>query len=178
MKSSEASLRLDTPRLVMRPHVPGDYAASHTIWSDPNVTRHITGVPSTLEQTWARMLIFRGHWEWMGYGYWVVEEKSTGDFVGEVGFADFKRVIEPPLKGIPDLGWMITPSKQGKGYATEAAQAAMQWGRDHLPTPQISCIINAENLPSVRVAEKCGFQNPVKTTYKEVDTLVYIQNLT
>lgn len=47
---------------------------------------------------------YAGQWSLLGYGYWVVEDKRTGRFAGEVGFADFKRVIEPSLDGVPEIG--------------------------------------------------------------------------
>jgi RimJ/RimL family protein N-acetyltransferase len=43
----------------------------------------------------------------MGFGYWVAEEKETGKFVGEIGFADYKRNLEPSLKGVPEIGWVL-----------------------------------------------------------------------
>lgn len=170
-------MSLSTDRLILRPHRPLDIDACQTMWSDPEVARFTIRTPSTIEQTWGRMLIYRGHWEWVGYGYWVVEEKVTGDFVGEVGFADFKRIIEPSLQGIPEMGWVLTPSKQGLGYATEAVQAALEWGRKNLQVSQVACMIDKDHSASMRVAEKCGFQNPVQTSYRGTDTLIFYRPL-
>ena len=61
----------------------------------------------------------------LGFGYWVVEEKTSGKFAGEVGFADYKRDMQSSVKELPEMAaWA-----HGKGYATEAAKAALRWGR-------------------------------------------------
>jgi RimJ/RimL family protein N-acetyltransferase len=61
----------------------------------------------------------------LSYGYWAVEEKTSGRYVGELGFADFKRDIVPSIEGMPELGWALVPQFHGKGYATEALRAAV-----------------------------------------------------
>ena len=68
--------------------------------------RHISGRPCTEEETLARILRNIALWPMLGYGYWAATEKSTGRYVGDVGFADFKREIEPSLKGVPEIGWV------------------------------------------------------------------------
>lgn len=134
------------------------------------------------------MLRYVGHWAWMGFGLWVVEEKATGDFAGEVGFVDWKRDIQPSLRGIPELGWVLASRVHGKGYATEAVRAALAWGRAYftadgvrsgppvaaeLKSAQVACIIHPDNLPSIRVAEKCGFKEILRTTYKDQPTILF-----
>jgi RimJ/RimL family protein N-acetyltransferase len=61
----------------------------------------------------------------LGFGYWVIEDKATGRFVGEVGFADYKRDMESPVKEAPEIGWVLAADAHGSGYATEAARAAI-----------------------------------------------------
>ena len=107
----------------MRGHTMDDFAHTKALWSDAAVVTYMSGKPYTLEECWTRFLRYRGHWSLLAFGYWVVEEKATGDFVGEVGFGNFKRDMEPPLGAIPELGWVLAPAKHGKGYATEAAKA-------------------------------------------------------
>ena len=86
---------LETERLRLRGHRLDDFAASSAMWADEVVTRYIGGRPFTEEEVWARLLRYVGHWALVGYGYWVLEEKATGAFVGEMGFGDFKRDIQP-----------------------------------------------------------------------------------
>jgi RimJ/RimL family protein N-acetyltransferase len=108
----------------------------------------------------------------MGFGYWAVEERSSGDFIGEVGFGDFKREIDPPIRNIPELGWVLVPRAQGKGYATEAVRATLDWGRTNLASQSTTCLIHPENLASIRVADKCGFTRHCQTTYKNAPVLI------
>jgi len=77
------------------------------------------------------LLRYAGHWALLGYGYWVAEEKSTGAFVGELGFADYKRDLQPALPEVPEAGWVLMPWAHGKGYATEAVRAIALWGDAH-----------------------------------------------
>src|ERR1700729_2426842 len=82
---------LETERLILRAHGIDDFVHSAAMWADPEVTRYIGGKPLSEEETWARLLRYVGHWSLLGFGYWVVEEKATGNFAGEIGFADYKR---------------------------------------------------------------------------------------
>jgi RimJ/RimL family protein N-acetyltransferase len=82
---------VETDRLRLRGHTLDDFAHTRALWTDAAVMQHMGGKPQTLEECWARLLRYAGHWPLLGFGYWLVEERETGEFVGEVGFADFKR---------------------------------------------------------------------------------------
>ena len=148
---------LETERLRLRGHRLDDYASCAAMWADPVVTRHF-GQPLSGEESWNRLLRYVGHWALLGFGYWVVEEKATSAFIGEVGFADWKRNIEPSLGEMPEIGWVLASPSHGKGYATEAVRAAIAWGEGHFGESRTACIIDPGNLPSIRVAEKCGYR--------------------
>jgi RimJ/RimL family protein N-acetyltransferase len=164
-----ARATLQTGRLLLRSHRPDDLDACAALWADPRVTRHIQGRPQTREEVWARLLRYAGHWAWLGYGYWAVEE--GGRFIGELGFADFQRAMEPPL-GVPELGWALSPAVWGKGYATEALTAALAWADVNLAAVETACIVAPENAASLRVAEKLGYREAARTTYKGEATVV------
>jgi len=164
---------LTTPRLSMRGPRLQDLQSSSVMWGDPAVTRYIGGRPFTREECWSRLLRYVGHWALMGFGYWVVEEKATGRFVGEVGFSDFRRDIDPSLDGMPESGWVLAPWSYGRGYATEALEAALAWGAGQFGTRDNVCIIDPDNLASIRVAEKCGFERWVETRYKDEPIVVF-----
>jgi RimJ/RimL family protein N-acetyltransferase len=183
---------IETERLRLRGHLLQDFPDSAALWADPLVTRFIGGKPLSEEEVWARVLRYVGHWAWMGFGYWVVEERSTGRFAGEVGFADWKRDIEPSLQGLHELGWVLASSVHGMGYATEAVRAAIAWGEAHFDAtssaakhasaqrpvaPQLGaarmvCIIDPDNTRSIRVAEKCGFKEVQHASYKGEPTIL------
>ena len=157
----------------MRGHRLDDFVDCAAMWADPAVTRYIGGKPFSEEETWARILRYVGHWPLMGFGYWAIEEKESGGFIGELGFADFKRDIQPSLKGVPELGWVLASKARGKGYATEAVGAAVSWGEAHFGPVRTVCIIHPENLASIRVAEKWGYKELQRTTYKGHATVIF-----
>jgi RimJ/RimL family protein N-acetyltransferase len=166
---------IETERLTLRGHCLGDLAASATMWADPVVTRHIGGRPQSEEETWSRLLRYVGHWALLGFGYWAIEEKATGSFVGELGFADYKRDMDPSLKDTPEIGWVFAAQSHGKGYATEAVRAAVAWGDAHLGPGRTACLIHPENFASIRVAEKCGYRKSHNAKYKARPTLVFMR---
>ena len=158
---------IETARLHMRGHTYADLPNCVAMWSDPNVTRFISGTPSTEQQTWLRVLSYIGHWHLMHFGYWVIEDRDSGDFVGEVGFADFKRDIASAMKNAPELGFALASRFHGKGYATEAVQGAISWADANLPNGKTVCLINPENAASLRVVEKCGYHLFEKGTFNQ-----------
>ncbi|HEY2625060.1 GNAT family N-acetyltransferase [Dyella sp. Tek66A03] len=164
---------LETERLRLRAHRADDHAACTAIWSDADVTRYVGGRPFSAEEVWKRLLQYAGMWSLLGYGYWAVEEKSSGRYIGDIGYADLKRDLEPSLEGMLEFGWVLAPSAHGRGYASEAVAAVTAWGDQHLGALRAVCIIAPENLPSIRVAEKAGFRPWQETTYHGSPTLVF-----
>ncbi len=163
---------IQTERLKLRGHRMEDFSDVAALWADPAVTRYTVGKPLSREEVWARLLRYAGHWAWLGFGFWAVEEKATGNFVGELGFADLKRDIEPSLDGTPEIGWVLAARAHGKGYATEAVRAVLAWGDARFGPTRTVCLIHPENLPSLRVAAKCGYQEFQRTTYKGDPTIL------
>lgn len=163
---------IETERLILRGHKLEDFEASAAMWGDPDVARYIGGKPSTREESWQRMIRYPGHWALMGYGFWVLEEKATKRFVGEAGFADFKRDTDPPL-GAPEQGWALAPWAHGKGYATEAVAAQLKWGEAHFGRVPFFCMISPENGPSIRVAEKHGYREFAQATYHGKESILF-----
>ena len=164
---------LETERLLLRAHRIADFDASAAMWGDPVVTRYIGGKPSTREDVWSRLLRYAGHWPLLGYGYWAIEDKSFGRFIGEAGFADFKRDITPSLGDDPEIGWALTPAAHGKGYATEIVTTLVEWGDANLSSKRTVCLIHPDNSPSIYVAKKCGYKEFARTTYKGQPTVLF-----
>jgi RimJ/RimL family protein N-acetyltransferase len=162
---------LETERLVLRGHTPEDFPDYARMWSDPEVTRFIGGAPLSEEDAWAKFMRAFGHWALMGYGFWSIHEKN-GTRIGETGFLDVKREIVPSLAGTPEVGWAFDASAQGKGYASEAVRAVLQWGEARFGKVRFACIIAPENAPSLRLAARMGFRESTRTTYKGEPTVV------
>ncbi|MBC8085595.1 MAG: GNAT family N-acetyltransferase [Hymenobacter sp.] len=157
---------LETPRMLLRGHQPADLSEYAAMWADPAFFRYLGGKPLSEEEVWRKMLAQQGHWLLLGYGFWAVEEKSTGRFIGCVGFSDYNRDLTPSIKGIPEIGWVLVPRLHGQGYATEAIRAALAWGVAHFRTPQTVCIIDPDNVASLGVARKFGYQELARPMYK------------
>ncbi|MFT2719365.1 GNAT family N-acetyltransferase [Deinococcus sp. A31D244] len=152
---------LTTPRLRLRPHRMDDLDACVELWQDPVVTRYTSGRPLARQDVWTRLLRHPGHWALLGFGYWVVEERASGRFVGEVGLGRFKRDLladHPELDAIPEAGWVTLPWAHGRGYAGEALLAVMAWRDMNLPVSETFCIISPENAASLRLAARLGFK--------------------
>lgn len=90
-------------------------------------------------------------WELRGYGQWSVVEKETGHVIGCVG------LYHPPgWQRDVDLGWVIHRSRWGRGFATEAATAALDWIWKHTQIDRITSLIAPEDRRSIRIATKVG----------------------
>jgi RimJ/RimL family protein N-acetyltransferase len=168
---------LQTSRLTLSGHRAEDLEDSLAMWSDPAVTRYVGGKVFGREDVWARLLRYLGHWAISGYGFWQVRERATGRFVGEVGLADFKRDLVPPFDGEPEAGWVLSPWSHGKGYATEAMSAALDWVAA-AGYPRTVCMIDPPNLSSLRVAEKLGFRERLRTPYKRAEVVILARDAT
>lgn len=166
---------LTTERLTLRGHDLESFRHSAAMWASPIVSRYIGGRPSTEEEAWRRFLMYRGHWAYLGFGYWMVQERASGDFVGEVGFARFNRAIEVPFKQGPEIGWVLSPGCHGKGYATEAVNAVTRWADEQFGATPTWCMINPENTASVRVASKCNYRPGPAVSYHGQRSLTFIR---
>lgn len=158
---------LETEHLLLRGPQPEDLPEAVAMHTDPAFYRFLGGQPHPEEDVWRRLLGQHGHWALLGYGHWSIEEKSTGRFIGTVGFADFKRAITPSLQGLPEAGWVLAPRIHGQGYASQAVRAALAWADQHLPARRTVCIIDPDNEASLRVAGKFGYREFARTWYKE-----------
>lgn len=143
---------LETRRLTLRLPRSEDARPILAIHQDPDVVRllKVPVAPDDIAMGWRNVAMMRGHWEFRGFGQWVVVEKATEDVVGRVG------LYQP--EGWPgiELGWLIRRDRWGQGLATEAASAALSWAWAHVATDDVISLIQPDNLPSMRVAEKIG----------------------
>ena len=164
---------LETERLLLRGYRAGDFASSAALWSDPAVNLYTTVNPLSAEEAWSKMVRNAGLWSVLGYGYWAVEEKSSGEFVGDVGFADFKRDIQPSIADVPELGYVLRSQFHGKGYATEAIRAALAWLEQHVSAKRTVAVIHEGNVASIRTAGKFGYREFARTQYKSHNVILF-----
>jgi RimJ/RimL family protein N-acetyltransferase len=150
---------LETARLKLRLFAESDLDALAAMYADAETMRYIgEGKTFNRGETWRAISSMLGHWLLRGYGMWAVELKGTGEMIGRAGF------IYP--EGWPgfELGWMIAKQYWGRGYATEAAEAALEYAYKDLDKSRVISLIRRDNLPSIRVAEKIGaqFENEIE----------------
>jgi RimJ/RimL family protein N-acetyltransferase len=159
------SVTLETPRLRLRPHRLDDFDHHAAMWAEPQVVRFIGGKPMSREAAWTRFLRQVGMWRLLGFGFFALEDRQSGAFVGEAGFHEMRREIAPSLEGTLEAGWALAPVAQGRGLAEEAMRAAIAWA-DHVHSgPRMTCIIQVGHAASLRVAAKLGFVPYAETTY-------------
>jgi RimJ/RimL family protein N-acetyltransferase len=157
---------IETERLRLRPFEVEDLDALAAMWADEEVVRYIGGQKLSREDTWRRSLAACGQWPYVGFGYWIVEGKADGTVVGQVGFADFKRDMDPSIAGEPELGYVFAPRVHGQGIAAEACSAALAWADANLAAPSYPAIISPGNAASIRLAERLGFRRGPDAVYR------------
>ena len=149
---------LETPRLVLRGWRPEDFEPYAAMLADPETARFITrrGEPYSEREAWNETIWLVGHWQMLGHGMFVVEERATGAFLGRAG------LLRP--KGWPDLevGWALAPAARGKGYAVESARTAIDWAFGRFAPDRLVSIIDPRNIASRRVAERLGERRTAK----------------
>ena len=158
--------RIETERLILRAFRAADLEPLAAIWADEAVVRYIGGQKLSREDTWRRSLAACGQWPYVGFGYWIVEAKADDSAVGQVGFADFKRDIQPNIEGEPELGYVFAPGVHGMGIAREACAAALDWADVNLDAASYPAIISPDNEASIRLAERLGFTRELDATYR------------
>lgn len=159
---------LETPRLLLRPFRADDLDPYAALCADPEVMRYVgdRGVLSR-EDAWRQMAMLAGHWQLRGFGMWAVEERETGAFVGRVG-------LHYP-EGWPgrEIAWALARPFWGRGYAMEAARAALGEAFGRLGWPRVISLIDPRNIRSVRLAARLGGRLEGEATVRGHSVAVY-----
>ncbi|MEX0343453.1 MAG: GNAT family N-acetyltransferase [Rhizobiaceae bacterium] len=139
---------LETERLVLRGIEQRDHKPFAAFYATEATS--FVGGPMSSELAWRKLAGYAGGWLLRGFGQFAVEEKSTGDFVGVVG------PYHPEGWPEPEIAWSIVTDFQGKGYAKEAALRSLRYAYEDLGWQKACSCIDAENTPSIRLAESLG----------------------
>jgi len=143
------TLIIETPRLILRPPQAEDFEGFCELMADEASARFIGGVQPR-EVVWRTMCVMTGAWTIRGFSMFSVIEKASGRWIGRLG------PWQPEGWPGTEVGWGLLTSAQGKGYAIEGASAAMDYAVDILGWSEIIHCIDAENAPSIKVAERLG----------------------
>jgi RimJ/RimL family protein N-acetyltransferase len=149
---TSSNLRLETPRLILRPLQHKDFDAWADFMADEESTRHLGGVqPRSV--AWRAFMSVAGAWAMQGFAMFSVIEKSSERWVGRVG------PWQPEGWPGTEVGWGIVRDRCGRGYATEAATATIDWAFAELDWSEVIHIIDVDNAASQAVARKLGSLN-------------------
>lgn len=148
----EAAPVIETERLLLRLPRREDFEGYAELLGDVDAARYIGGHLSR-PAAWRKFLQQPGAWLIQGFGMFSVIERASGQWLGQLG------PWQP--EGWPgnEIGWAFRRSAWGRGYATEAAVAAIDWAFAHLPWTGIIHCIDPDNRPSQRLAERLGSRN-------------------
>lgn len=146
---------IDTGRLLLRRWKSEDHVPFAAICGDPDVMRYIgNGATRTADETARSIAAFEKAWDERGYGLFAVEVKQTGDLIGFTGLSwpDFLPEVLPSV----EIGWRFSRSSWGRGYASEAASAALSFAVRELGITDIVSIYQPGNGASARIMQKLG----------------------
>lgn len=148
---------LETERLSLR-----TWEAAHAepflkINQDPQVLEYLDlFIPKNLEETHAVIDRQNRQQARKGYAFWATQLKKTGELIGFVGLDAARERL--PCAPAVKIGWRLGSAYWGKGYATEAARAALAYGLKELKLEEIVAIVVPDNKRSIRVIERLGMQ--------------------
>ena len=148
----DGALVLETARLLLRPPVETDLDGYAALLADEPAARFIGGVKPR-EGAWRSMALHAGSWRLRGYGMFSVIERSSRRWLGRVG------PWQPEGWPGPEIGWALLREAWGKGLASEAATAAIDWVFDVLDWPEIVHPIAPGNAASAALAGRLGSIN-------------------
>lgn len=164
-----AAAHIETQRLLLRQLTRDDVDAIFAILGDPIAMQYY---PRTFEREDAVEWIERNRrrYESDGYGLLAIVLKSSGEVIGDCGLSWQLADNEPML----ELGYHLRRDHWGHGYATEAAQACMDYSFCVLKTDRLVSLIKPENIPSRRVAERNGMRVEREVMHQGLAHLLYV----
>jgi ribosomal-protein-alanine N-acetyltransferase len=154
-------MKIDSTRIYIREFQESDYQSLASIVSSPIVMKYSSSGCLNIEQTKNKIQEIRNCYKKHGYGKWAVIHRDSNTMIGYCG------IEKDLINGVEEceLGFRFGESDWGKGFATEAAKAALDYGLNILGIERIVAIVDKDNLPSKRVLEKIGMKHYLDTTY-------------
>lgn len=151
---------VSTLRLRLRPFVDRDAERMFQILTQEGVLEFFPpSDPVSLPRVETMIERALGHWEEHGYGLWAVETQESSRLVGRCGFQYLSGTDEV------EIDFLLAPRDWGKGFATEAASTALQYGFDRLGLSHVVGIVHPANLASQNVLKKIGLTFDIQTEY-------------
>lgn len=145
-----------TPRLSLRRFERGDLDELAVVFAQPEVWQFPYGRALTRAETETFLDAQIKHWEDCGFGCWAARTRETGELIGYVGLS--VPTFLPEILPAVEVGWRITPTAWGHGYATEGATAALDEAFTTLRLDRVCSLPQVDNPRSVKVAERLGMR--------------------
>jgi RimJ/RimL family protein N-acetyltransferase len=164
---------IETERLLLRPYREEDLDDLFAMNSDVRILKFLGNKAATREESWMRLLRNVGHWSLKDFGAFAIFEKTTGRFVGNTGLAHHERGLGEQFDPFPEAGWVFAHWSHGKGYATEAALAVHRWFDARGEAERTVCMIAPENFPSLRIADKLGYQAFGRSEFRDETVVLF-----
>jgi ribosomal-protein-alanine N-acetyltransferase len=152
-------VELETKRLKLREWRDADFVAFQKLTSDPVVMEYFPSLLTPKESN-ALAKRFQNLIASRGWGFWAVEEKSSGKFIGYVGL--HKPASPLPFKPCVEIGWRLLKEYWGKGYATEAGTEALRFAFEELKLDEVVSFTAVINTRSEAVMKRLGMRNSHK----------------
>jgi RimJ/RimL family protein N-acetyltransferase len=144
---------LTTPHLTLRPLQESDAPLLHAIHQQEGVLTYFPATnPPSLAAVERYIAGQARHWQDHGYGTWAITLGGEAAIIGWAGLQFLEELDET------EIGYLLAPAQWGKGYATEAAQAALRFGFEQANLDHLVALVHPQNHASQRVAEKCGLR--------------------
>ncbi|MGR6870918.1 GNAT family N-acetyltransferase [Pseudomonas sp. HK3] len=155
---------METQRLTLRQWKESDLPIYASMNANPDVMHYF---PSVLTENQSNAQAQRGQLaiDKQGWGFWAVEIKASGQFIGFVGLNNIVEESGFPNAPFVEIGWRLSNDHWGKGYATEAAKESLKYAFDCLQLQKVCAFTALQNLPSRRVMEKLGMHDNKQTFY-------------
>lgn len=163
-------MKRETARLWLEPFAPVHLDGLSVLDSDPDIMRFLGG-PKTRAQTQDRIAAVAARWATLGYGWWALIAKADGALIGAACLQNVENNPDHPL----EIGWRLAPVAQGKGYATEAGQAAMDYAFEVIKAKQVIAIADPDNAASIKVMQRLRMTYHGIARYYDTNCATYVK---
>ena len=144
--------------VILRGMTWADFPAFADMWAAPELERFLPFAPIERRECWARMNRIAWHWAHYGFGNFAIAGRQDGLFLGQVGIFHAARGAGDDADTVPEVGWGLTGTAQGRGLAGEAAELLHRWFDAQPFGGRTLCKMDPAHSGSVRLAQKCGYQ--------------------
>lgn len=154
----------ETDRCLIRELSLSDLPALYELYDKPGMTDYVEPLYDYETEVEYQKAYIENMYGFYEYGMWLVFSKETGKLIGRAGLEH------------DELGYMIAPELQNRGYATEVCHFIIDYARENTDFEELYCRIDERNEASVRLAKKLGFTNSGHVD-EDIHAFIYRKNI-